>query len=324
MIAIDFQGGQHGNFLEYICNRFLASVPVSGSPFNNMGAAHVRPYLAAKQFAAAHYSIVPDQLLPPDTDKIISIRINVDDLLPLASISLLRAGDYGLDNDLLHVDTYNKLNNVVYRGLLDNLIDNFFPSVIFHSYDAIRDSSWPDVTTVEDFQRLPDHIRKECIEQHDFYPQKLTPDNPDCPRHILIEFFKIGFKDPKQSGFMTQQEKMIYASGIDVYCFPFSCFYNQTLFLNEIKRLADWCGLPVHDETALRSIHLDFLQRQPYKTSKTDCDKIFQNALAGDLSCRPGMNLLQESYLMAKLESYYGQDHFVDWDQFVQCMRDGL
>jgi len=40
MIYIDFQGGAHGNFLEYVCNKFLANVPTDGNPFNSLGASH--------------------------------------------------------------------------------------------------------------------------------------------------------------------------------------------------------------------------------------------------------------------------------------------
>jgi organic radical activating enzyme len=34
------------------------------------------------------------------------------------------------------------------------------------AYDRVRDSSWPDCASYEDFEKLPDWIKKECIEVH--------------------------------------------------------------------------------------------------------------------------------------------------------------
>ena len=55
MIYIDFQGGAHGNYLEYVCNRFLANIETNASPFDSLGASHIKKYATPKQFSAWHY-----------------------------------------------------------------------------------------------------------------------------------------------------------------------------------------------------------------------------------------------------------------------------
>lgn len=42
------------------------------------------------------------------------------------------------------------------------------------SYNAIRDESWPDCNTVDDWDSLPDNIKDECITTHNFSPELLA------------------------------------------------------------------------------------------------------------------------------------------------------
>ena len=144
-IAIDFQGGAHGNYLEFVCNKFLAGIKCADTPFNSLGASHAQKYQERKIFVAGHYTY--DNNVPP-SDKLISIVLEYNDLLPLTAISLLRAGDYGYDNQFLENDTYHKLNNKDYRWVLDNIIDKFFKNQIKESYDSVRDPTWPEVDTL--------------------------------------------------------------------------------------------------------------------------------------------------------------------------------
>ena len=130
MIQIDFQGGAHGNYLEFVCNT-MCGVTGNVLPFNSAGASHSKQYIGKKVFYADHYSYQGKDL----GEKVVSIQITNNDLLPLLQISLLRAGDYGYDNNNLEVDTYNKLNNSDYRWVLDKLIDGFFKDQIQQSYN---------------------------------------------------------------------------------------------------------------------------------------------------------------------------------------------
>jgi hypothetical protein len=304
MIHIDFQGGAHGNFLEFVCNTIAGVVTPGTLPFNALGASHDKSYRLPKVFFASHYSW--DGCHPKLFNKIISIHIEPDDLLPLSQVSLLRAGDYGYDNDQLEVDTFNKLNNIHYRWVLDHLIDGFFTNQIRRSYDAVKDPSWPDVTNLYEFDQLPEHIRTECIQQHGLILLELSEKNPDCPRFVLREFFKIGFQNPSQHGFIARQKTAVYDANDDVYTFPFRCFYNKTEFLNEIEKVIIWAGIPYDYKNEIELMHDEFLTRQLYKDSKHKCDDIVQklshNAPLGILK----INLLEEAYINAAL----GWDYF--------------
>ena len=300
MIHIDFQGGAHGNYLEFVCNK-IAGITV-GTPFNSAGASHAKKYTGKKIFYADHYSFWPRPMV---FDKIISIQVDTDDLLLLQQISLLRAGDFGYDNNQLEIDTFNKLNNRQYKWVLENIVRNFFANQIQNSYNSVRDPTWPNVTTLEDFRNLPNWIKKECAEQHKLELLELSSDCPDCPRTILREFFQIGFEQPEISGFIFRQSQAKYDSTKQVYWWPYRCFYNTTEFLQEIKKVAAWANISYNCQDDIEELHNEFLQKQPYKNSKIKCNKIveeIQNAMIPNLI---DITLIEEAYVNAKLEWNY-------------------
>lgn len=310
MIYIDFQGGTHGNYLEFVCNKFLGGVDVeSDTPFNNSGASHKKQYIGEKLFNAWHYSEYQGNRTTPKIGKIISIKIEPNDLLPLTSVSLLRAGNHGYDNNQLEKNTFNKLNNASYKWVLDNLLSSFFESQIEQSYNAVKDQTWPEVKSLSDFVKLPMHIREECINVHNLELLQLNESCPDCPRHILREFFCIGFKNPEISGFIsTQNKKMWYHSTNDVYYFPFSAFYSLELFLQEIKKISHWAGYNFSQKENLIILHKEFLNNQIYKDSKQKCDNIINQCLKEKYYKFPELTLLEEAYIQARLELILDKD----------------
>ena len=309
MIYIDFQGGAHGNYLEFVCNKFLAKIKTKGTPFNKLGASHSKKYLEPKVFENAHYSFEPpgNTYKTPiaNNSKVISIKLNNDDLLPLQSISLLRAGDRNIDPDQLEINTYNKWNNIHYQWVLDNLIGSFFQDQLTNSYNAVKDASWPDVSTIEEFKKLPYWIQEECINMHNLTLYELDSNNPDCPRNVLREFFKIGFKNPEHAGFIAQQKNMMYDSSNDVRIFPYSCFYDTDQFITELEKLASWLGYSFETTDEFVDLHNEFLSNQPYKHSKIYCDTILERIKNKEQFDFPKLNLLEESYLTAHIELCY-------------------
>jgi len=294
-ICIDFQGGAHGNFLEFACN-IVAGVKTNGTPFNKLGASHNKNYLTDKIFYAGHYSFLPKKLI---SNKVIAIKISIDDLLPLNQISLLRAGDYGYDNDKLEVNTYNKLNNIHYRWVLDTIIDSFFTNQVKDSYNAVKDPSWPDIATFDEFKNLPEHIKTECTNIHNLKLFELNETYPDCPREILREFFEHGFLNPAAHGFIVGQAKMVYPDTVDVYEFPFRAFYNTTLFLEQLKQIVRWSNIVYNLWDDIIDLHQAFLELQPYANSKNKCDAIVNDIINGGIL--PTVNLIEESYINAPL-----------------------
>jgi hypothetical protein len=301
MIHIDYQGGAHGNYLEFVCNK-IAGITV-GTPFRVNGTAHAKTYTKKKIFYADHYSRWNRRL---KFDKIISIRINVDDLLPFQQIAFLRSGEYGYDNDLLEIDTYNKFNNIHYQQGLDTLLKAFFTNQIRDSYDAVRDPAWPDVNTLADFHNLPESIKQECIELHKLILLELSPAHPNCPRYILREFFQIGFEHPDQHDFIVRQNQVKYDASKQVYQFEFKHFYDKNKFLQDIKNIVDWTGFQYNQWQDIEQLHDEFLQNQPYKKSKAKCDNIIMELKNNNLLQMPKVDLLEEAYINAKL----GWDYF--------------
>ncbi len=307
VIKIDFQGGAHGNFLEFACNKFLTKMDLPADPFNPSGASHNKKFDSSQIFRQGHFFLNESPwFLEPG--RYVSIFVVEDDLLPLSQISLLRAGDYNIDNDLLEIDTFHKFNNRRYRWVLDNIIESFFKDQIQQSYSEIKDPSWPDISTVDDFIGLPDWIQKECIEVHNLILLELSEKQPHCPRHVLREFFKIGFKNPEISGFLTQQKKQVYPGNSDVFYWPYSVFYDCDEFVKWIKKLAEWSNFSLDDEIGLRTLHQKFLQRQPYIKSKNKCDQLITRICDRDLFDLPKLTLLEQSYVEARLEKYFNKD----------------
>ena len=309
MIFIDFNGGTHGNYLEYVCNAILAQVPVDDLPFNTLGAAHKKPYLSPPVFCADHYFERQGTDTQLVNSKIISIQFTNDDLLPLLMISLLRAGDYNLDNDKLEINTYHKLNNPDYKDQLETTINSFFRDQIAQDYSAVKDPSWPAVTNLDEFKNLPNWIQNECRHQHNLVIKELSPESPDCPRYILREFFKIAFRNPEQSGLVIKQKKMKYDITNSVHIFPYSAFYDSDRFKDEIVKIANWGNFKLGSLQQLMSVHAEFLSRQPYKHVKIKCDTILQNITNHCTNViLPKLELMEESYISAKLELCYNKE----------------
>ena len=218
----------------------------------------------------------------------------------MQSVSLLRAGDWTIDNDQLEINTYHKLNNIDYEWVLENLVASFFQTQLRDSYNAVKDPSWPKVTILAEFENLPGWIKQECIEQHKLELLEISPTRPDCPRPILREFFQIGFQQPEINGFLDKQQAVEYDKSKQVYVFPFACFYKKHDFLKEIKQVANWAGIAYTCQDDIDQLHDEFLVRQPYKHSAIKCDSIVTKIQNNETNL-PQVDLLEEAYINAKL-----------------------
>jgi hypothetical protein len=303
MICIDFQGGAHGNFLEFVCNT-VANI-TTGSPFNKLGAAHQKTYIGEKLFVAEHFSFWPTPLL---SNKVITVRIEINDLLPLQQVSLLRAGDFNYHSNDLHINTFKKLNNIHYRPLLDRILKGYFDDYIKTSYSAVKDPSWPPVNNNQDYKALPQWIQDECEFVHGIKYLELSKEKPDCPKYILRDAFKIGFQKPYEHGFIVKQNAIVYPADADVFVFPFSAFYHTENFLSLIERIALWAKIPYTNQDHIAKLHQDFLSRQIFKDSKIKCDKVIEQIVNGQTKELPSLTLLEQAYVNAHLS----QDWFTE------------
>jgi hypothetical protein len=125
LIPIDFVAGSHGNFLEVVLNSLFGFVDDQCNPFNELGASHTKSqdYFQQRRFVARHWFETAHSL--NQYPRAISIQFDQDDLLVLSSVSLFRAGDLGIDNNLLEIDTVKKLRNQYYESLLEEILQAY-------------------------------------------------------------------------------------------------------------------------------------------------------------------------------------------------------
>ena len=304
MIAIDFIAGSHGNYLEFVLNKLTMGDILPGeTPFNQFGASHNKAKIKDQLFRCGHfYQDVSLRYIK----NIISIGFTGDDLLPLMTVSLLRAGDMAISDNNLQIDTFNKLNNKFYASILANLKKSFCNSII-ESYSNVKASDWPNISNPEEFYSLPDHIQIECQKDFGFRVYPLTHNYPDCGRDILREFFKFGFKDPSINGFMQEQNKMKYTPKQCVFNFAYSTFYDLDLFKIELDRVKDFFNLTYIDFD-IGPLHKQFLERQPQCIYKSQCDAIIESVNNKISMPIPQLSLFQESYIDAQLELIHGKE----------------
>jgi hypothetical protein len=303
MIGIDFVAGSHGNYLEFVLNKLLLGNNMSqADPFNRIGASHLKikqvnqPVTCKHWFKYGGYS----------GRNVISIRFTGNDLLPLMTVSLLRAGDMNINDKELHINTFNKLNNIYYDMVLSELRVRYCDTII-DAYNNVKADTWPAISTPEEFYTLPIHIQEECTNDFNIQVYPLTKKYPNCGKEILREFFKYGFLDSTMNGFIKEQEKMIYRHDQKVYYFPYSSFYDMDLFKNELNKVESFFNL-VYTDFNVNPLHTAFLEKQPQINYKPQCEKILELVVNKIPSPIPELSLFQQSYLNARLEMTFEKE----------------
>jgi hypothetical protein len=138
------------------------------------------------------------------------------------------------------------------------------------------------------------------------YPENIiSKDNPNCPRHILREFFKFGFADPNINGFTKKLEQLVYEHSYDVIDFHYKNFYNKDLFLEGIEKISCWTGTKIKSN-GLENLWQEFFKRQIFRDNKTQCDKIIKCVKDRIEHPIPNLTMLQESYINGTLEKEFG------------------
>lgn len=83
----------------------------------------------------------------------------------------------------LLAEFHQKLRHQYINDRMISGIDHFVSS-----YQEIKDESWPCCSTYEDFDDLPDHIRQECINEHNFAPEIFLKSIKQDADRILPDF----------------------------------------------------------------------------------------------------------------------------------------
>lgn len=127
IIPIDFVGGTHGHFLEYVLNGFFGFTPINKLPFTDIGTSHKKSkeYLDSRIFIAKHWHEPQYVEHLTKYKKCINIVFREEDLLTVGSISLLRSSDSNIHNNLLENNTVSKLKNSQYEFLLNEIFSAY-------------------------------------------------------------------------------------------------------------------------------------------------------------------------------------------------------
>lgn len=318
MIYIDCRPGANGGFLEFVCNVFMARIPVNKrNVIKEPDAFWEQDYHMNKEFRADTYAIHQSNLKKQyafayDTVgvdyiknlKVIRITLEDSDLLPLLCETLTTASQHGCAPDNLEENTFNKLNCADHMPLLGSLQNYFQDDHAIGAYNDVKAEHWPDVNSLEDLQSVSDEIKTECKQLYDINldTRTLTKDNADCPRHILRDMFKQLFKDPAETDYIRISKTFKFDESNEIRSFPFSAFYNKDAFSQHINQLAEWCELPLTDSEELEQLHADFLQAHQLTNIVADCDLLVDKIITNQNCAWPDINVIQEAYVLANLE----------------------
>lgn len=330
MIAIDYVPGSHGHFLSFVCNRFLTDIPrhlMGDTPLSSgLGTSHdtVSTYWAHRYFREAHYFLNQGAVTAPPEQgpslrhwhgKVIQIWFNTSDLLTLTATCFLRAGDFGIDLDDLEHDTWNKLQGPYYRTVLTEL-ERLSRHNLEQSVRDVRDPTWPTVRDWQDWDRLPQAIRDECLDQHGLVLWRLDAEHTDCPRWALREHFRHSFLDGADNGFLRLRDSMRYRDECDVWQWQFDDFFDTDRFMRALQALGAWSGSVLRDPDQARELHTHFLRQHQFRHLRPRCQHLVDLWTRGQNHTLRHLSLVEQAWLEAKIQQQTGRNLHRDSVEF--------
>lgn len=235
--------------------------------------------------------------------------------------------DIGLHNEqrvavmLEKIDKFLKGKKTIVRTPDDiKNIPNFSINWV-NSYNQIRDSSWPDCNTIDDWDVLPEHIRRECELIHKFSPDiisesvkgwKITDENGVVATISHQDQFNQGslIIDPGTKKLTLHQSSAIVAHS--------ACSFVIAKCYNFIKGKLYKCGpvalFPELDQKF--SLDLDLKDKQliyAYKAGDIDSDSIpvLKEFIKNIDNPIDQCKFCPENYLSKKIFAEHGKKKFV-------------
>lgn len=153
MVYIDFTGGAHGHFLEFIILKHVLRHPAyeNFTPFTSLGTAHIKPSLIDKSVFARHWTEhVPRAKFLAD-DLVIRIPVDPESIylyFIFVGNSITRVADITLDLDQLEKNTLEKIPEQKHSNLKKTIMNELgiirdYPRSKLRNifYDRIRQRS---------------------------------------------------------------------------------------------------------------------------------------------------------------------------------------
>lgn len=311
MIAISFIAGTHGNFLEFVLNKLLygdAIDMVSPLSVNGLGTSHSQrsnlSYQSNRHFVNWSWPVYKNKI--DEYDRIVKIDFNEYDLLTVIQLNLKRGEDFNIDPDTIEENTYFKLQNKFgSEGKNGNgpnkIIDCILKYSEIESYNNIKASSWPIISSAEEFYNLPKHIIEESINVFGVEPLVFNDKHPHCPKYILRDIFKTWFYE--NTFYTTNKEfDKIYNERKQIYKINLRMLYDKDLFIEELNKIEKFFNLKFNYN--FLNFHNEFIDRVPYKDSLFRCRKII-DSLKTKEDFNINLNVIEEAYLNYILETEF-------------------
>jgi len=305
MIKIVYYPGTYGAYLEFVLNRCLLG---EGLPDTNIvsksNTCHDAVWaLNMSKFNIQDYFKSDHQWDIKANEKFIKIDFDASDDILVLQLLFKRAGNQNIDTNSLELDTYftlvNLANSCKEASKIINCINQYTDIT---PYDNIKDPSWPDITSVDDFWNLPKHIINECIDVFEFHPVELSARHPNAPRWVLRHMFKTWFKTNLELP-TTQMNTYNHHPGI--YRLNLNNFYNVNLFKEELQKIRKYFNLDINLDYFSEDMYNKVITSSSlYKDSGRKCEQLIQSVYDRD-HVPINLNVFEEGYISYLLEKNF-------------------
>jgi hypothetical protein len=309
-IKIIFYPGTHGHYIEFVLNTLATKTKYVNNPIDPGGTFHnatgTVTYKKNRFFECYH----PDQtLMKYNMDTIIKhikedeffIKINFESVedVTVQQLSLRRGPNISIDLELLTENTYNKLVSAGLQGVIDNI--NRYSDIT--PYNKIKDPSWPDISSANDFWNLPENIINECVSVFGFEPFYLDEHNTNAPRWVIRNMFKSWFYQapPSKTPDFTICNNTQFPN---MYSLSLRNIYDIDLFKQELIDIGNYSGMDFDLDYFSESIHNDYVSKVPNKNSRQLCENVF-DAVKNNIDILIILNISEESYVEYLCENYF-------------------
>lgn len=309
---IDYVGGTHGHYLEFLCNKYIEGLPdMPASPFNTYGTSDtvVTTAMGEKGVApwhARHFYMHPsgfDTSLPT-----VKILFDLRDILLVVATNISRASRaHGVDAsfDTLHINTYNKLFGTPRAFMLEEIKEKFNS---YNWYDFDFNSNQPHCPIYVLREYFKDHwftnqspvMRERYFMMQETLYRPMWPDyeHKEHPNHIAEKQMTVQFRD----------------------------FYDYSAFLDMLRDIAAFVGktFVVPENNELLDIFNEFVSNNPYADIQTKMAERLNAIDNYEILDITDCNVLEQAYIedlystRYKIEFKYREDWFTDTKELAE------
>ena len=323
-IIILFSPGMHGHFFCFCLNKMIHGNNLKiDNPFTKIGTSKVSYYDEPKSVFAYHYTENPFLFSDKNQNNFIFITLDEQDALLFLQARYFRANDIEIDINNVHHDFYHKMKNKFNNkyGTFVQTLKTVNQYTNLYAYNDIKDSSWPDIYSLDDYYDLPNYIRQECTKIYNFYPWYISEKYPDCPKGVARIYLKTLIGDLHAE--LNNIDTFINLfEDKDKLFFNVKHFYDYNDFKEMVYSIQKKFNLTFDlDEVFLKDIHNKFISNVVYANSKKRCD-VITNAVHDNQNISINLTLDEEAWILYYFEKYYSVNSVYMDDSFFKNTQD--